>query len=111
VPATSFEEHHLALAEIIAARDTNNEEARVRRFIGTFVRPRGLDVPVTPHLADELLAIADLAPRAEPGSRLAIACLRVALTPVAAAAATVAVLGPWLRGARGSRTPSRRDVG
>jgi hypothetical protein len=49
-------DEHVAQLELGVAGEFDRE--RIRRFCETFVRPRGLDRPVTPILADEILALA-----------------------------------------------------
>jgi hypothetical protein len=53
--AATLTEHVDQLAR--ALRDDPSGEAR-RRFVEAFIRPRGVDVPVSPTLADEITALA-----------------------------------------------------
>ncbi len=90
--ARSFDEHVRQLEAVLASGERDHE--RIRRFIGSFVRPHGLDVPAAPLVAQ---AIAELArtqpslPAPGPATRL----LRLALlvpTVVATASTLVGLL-------------------
>ena len=58
--AHNFEEHAAQLLEAVSADDTwqQREAAHNRRFLEGFVRPHGLDEPVTPRLVDEIEKLA-----------------------------------------------------
>ncbi len=90
--SSTLDEHLDQLAAAIDGPGADGE--RTRRFVGSFVRPHGLDRPATPILADEIEQLARS--RAAPGRRGAGATLlRAALTPAvlgAAAAGFVARL-------------------
>jgi hypothetical protein len=76
----SFEEHVAQLTDALRHPDTSRAETR--SFVRSFLRPRGLDVPCTPLLADALERAADLscAPLRESiGTR----ALRLILLPLA----------------------------
>jgi hypothetical protein len=78
--ARSFDEHVTQLTD--ALRNPDISGAETQSFVQSFLRPRGLDVPCTPLLADALERAADLpcAPLRESiGTRL----LRCALLPFA----------------------------
>jgi hypothetical protein len=77
--ATTLEEHLLQLADALDEPDALANE--LRRFVAAFVRPRGLERPVAPIVADEVEALAAAAPR-RPRPALV---LRLALYPLAAA--------------------------
>jgi hypothetical protein len=89
--ASSLEEHLMQLRRVL---DEGEEDAvRRRRFVGSFVRPHGLDRPATPILADaveELSRVRVAAPRHSP-------LLRGVLTLEAAACSALLVLKPLLR--------------
>ena len=79
--ATSMNQHHAQLSEEM--RQPSNRES-FAPFLQSFVRPHGLDVPATPHLVQEIEALADLHPApTRPGrlSRLATRVARAALVP------------------------------
>ena len=61
--ARTLDEHTEQLAEIL--RGGAAEEQRVREFIGSFVRPRGIDTPVSPIVADAMLDVAALGRKPE----------------------------------------------
>jgi hypothetical protein len=58
--AHSFEEH---LAQLAAALRARGNDERIRNFVQRFVRPRGLQTPVTPIVADEIERAARIAKR------------------------------------------------
>jgi len=78
--ASDFEEHKAQLALALDPRGGAAE--RLRSFVSSFVRPRGLDVAATPFLVDTLEQAAR-APR--PAVAPAPALLTLALTPLAVA--------------------------
>ncbi len=53
--AETFDEHRAQLADAVAGR---YDEERIRRFVQSFVRPAGLDIPVTPLMADAIETMA-----------------------------------------------------
>jgi hypothetical protein len=86
--AHNFEEHCEQLARALAGGE--EESARVREFIESFVRPRGLDRPVAPILADELEGVAKLPRRLPEPLPLRLRLLRAALwAPTVAATAAL----------------------
>lgn len=78
--ASSLAEHLDQLAADLA--DPGATQRQVRAFIERFVRPRGIDVPVTPIVAAEIEAVAEVAPSAPQHSRAARLATRAALTPI-----------------------------
>jgi hypothetical protein len=77
----TLEQHFDQLAAVLEHGDEH--AARTRRFIGSFVRPLGLDRPAAPILADAFEALGRSA--AQPSHRSAgDRALRVLLTPAAA---------------------------
>ena len=77
--ATSLDQHHVQLAEELRHPSSRDSFAP---FLESFVRPHGLAVPATPHLVEEIEALAQLHPApARPGrlSRLATRVARAAL--------------------------------
>ena len=61
--ARDLAEHAQQVGEILHGGAA--EEQRVREFIGSFVRPRGIDTPVTPIVAEAIQEIAGLPRHAE----------------------------------------------
>jgi hypothetical protein len=93
--ASALDEHADQLA---VALDRGDEHAdRTRRFVESFLRPRGIDWPAAPILADELERLALVRPRpaAQPAGS---AALRIALTPLAAAASLSGLAAARIRG-------------
>jgi hypothetical protein len=75
----SWEEH---LGQLVAAlRDEDLDGDRRRRFIASFVRPRGVQLRATDVLAD-VLEQAAAAPAPAPARSLGASVLRVLLTPI-----------------------------
>jgi hypothetical protein len=104
--AHSFAEHHAQLASILGAGAAEDE--RVQRFVESFVRPRGIALPVSPLLAEELLASAD-APRVETaGGGVRRSAIRIALLlPTAFAGLTLAFGAAAEKLTRGRSTQAR----
>ena len=101
--AGSLEEHVGQLAAVLAADD---DELR-RRFVERFVRPRGIELPATPILADEIEELAGLeAGRARSGAL----SLRLALTVEAALSTAFVAPRHAVRGLRSLRTGRRAAV-
>jgi hypothetical protein len=89
--ASSLDEH---LAQLRCVLDEGDEDTeRRRRFVESFVRPRGIDRPAAPIFADELEALAHVRVTARRHSRL----LRGVLTLEAATCSALLVLHPLLR--------------
>ena len=89
--------HPDALADVVAHGDEH--AARTRRFVESFVRPHGIDLPAAPIMADAIEALAALSPapaHRSPGSRL----LGLVLTPIAVAASLVGGVSERIRGRR-----------
>lgn len=86
--AASLSEHLDQLAETLAAPPGEGEE-RARGFLASFVRPRGLEQPVTPLVLDEIEAAAAAGPRPAPAAS--------ALRPLAAAVLHTIVFGRRVR--------------
>jgi hypothetical protein len=107
--AQTLAEHDAQLAAAIAGGE--QEAARVREFVRTFVRPRGLDVPVAPVVAE---AIAELArrragaPTREPLSTYALRALLLAPTALATATLFAGWVAQALRGGETVRGHARR---
>jgi hypothetical protein len=94
--AADFEEYQAQLAEVVAGGI--DESARVRSFVESFVRPRGIDLPVAPLLAEELAALARSEPLAQerPARALLYAARLALLVPTTAATLTV-IIGKIVR--------------
>ncbi len=88
--AGSWDEHLAQLADTLA--DPARDQEHARRFVSSFVRPDGLDVPATPKLVAVLEGLAEVTPRPAPEMPAWARSLRVALTP--------AVLGAHAWGSR-----------
>ena len=80
--AGDLDEHVRQLADDLAEPDLHREQRR--RFVQSFVRPHGLDVPTAPILADAVERIA-ASPARRPVTTLRSRALRRLLVPVAAA--------------------------
>lgn len=52
------EDHHAGLARALRGEDAEEVAVRTRTFVGSFVRPRGVDEPVTPILVEALRGLA-----------------------------------------------------
>ena len=78
--AGTLDEHVTQLVE--ALRHPDVSRAQTHAFVRSFLRPRGLDVPCTPLLADALERAADQ-PRPPARDSLGARMLRVAVLPVA----------------------------
>jgi hypothetical protein len=81
--ADSLEQHLDDLAA--ALRRSEAEACRITGFVGTFVRPHGLDVAATPRLAAAIEELGALGIRTPERVPPAVAAARLALYPVAAA--------------------------
>jgi hypothetical protein len=68
--ARDFDEHCSQLSAALAGGD---ESGRTTAFVQRFVRPRGLDVPVAPIVADAIEALASLRVNPVEGARPALA--------------------------------------
>ena len=100
--ASGLDEHVAQLSRLLA--DPGTTAARIESFLGTFVRPHGLDRPATPIIVD---AIEALRPAGAPARPRVV--LRTALVPLALAVAMSdprgrrtlgsprALLGPFAR--------------
>ena len=89
--APSLEEH---LAQLRRVLDEGKEDAeRRRRFVESFVRPHGLDLPATPIFADAVEELARVPVKAPPRAPV----LRAALSVEAAASSLMLVARPLLR--------------
>jgi hypothetical protein len=92
--AASLEEHLRQLAE--GLDDTTGRAEELRRFIEAFVRPRGIDRPASPLVADEIERLAYVEPQHH--SRAALLAVRALLYPlVVAMALASAPVGLWHR--------------
>lgn len=94
--ARSLEEH---LDQLAALRQAGDEEARVRRerFLGAFVRPRGLEEPVTPQVAAVVEDVAARGPLGAARREAWLPPLRVLLQLVLAGARAARVAASRLR--------------
>ena len=90
----SLEAHFDGLGDVLENGDKH--AGQTRRFVESFVRPRGIEHPAAPILADEIEALAAIAPKAE-RPRVADLALRAALVPVSAGAALVGGTAAALR--------------
>ena len=90
--ADSMEDHIGQLG--VELRKHSAENFRGRRFVEAFVRPRGIDTPATPVVAQEIEALADrtMPPHREPFWTHA---LRLALYPVVATFLMLTERRPW----------------
>lgn len=87
IVASTFEEHADQLAALL--RDSQDATARLRAFVGTFVRPYGIDRPAMPVFVDAIERFgASPAPQPVRASMAAF-LIRAALAPAA-------MLAPWL---------------
>ena len=80
-----------------ALEDDPERDAQTRRFVESFLRPRGLDRPTAPILADEVEAVGRLTVQrtsTSPGTAL----LRGVLAPLAFAGAFVGLAAEKIRG-------------
>jgi hypothetical protein len=84
--AESLDRHFDQLAQVIERRD--DHAGQTRRFVEAFVRPRGVDRPAAPILADEIEALARTAPTPA-RARLFSPLLRILLAPIAFAASVI----------------------
>jgi hypothetical protein len=91
----TLDRHFEQLATVLERGDEYAE--RTRRFVEAFVRPRGLDRPAAPILADEIEALAAAA-AAPSRPSVATLALRVLLFPLALAASVVGRTAQRLRG-------------
>jgi hypothetical protein len=91
--AETFAEHVEQLSAALA--DAGGDHERTQQFIASFARPRGLDVPVAPLVADAVEGVAAMGPATPERPSAATLCLRVVLAPVAAALGLGAG-GTWL---------------
>jgi hypothetical protein len=78
--ARSFDEHVAQLADTLGNADFSREQTQ--SFVRTFLRPRGLDVPCTPLLADALERAANL-PCAPLRESIGVRLLRCIVLPFA----------------------------
>jgi hypothetical protein len=78
--ARSFDEHVAQLTDALHHPDVSR--AQTQSFVRSFLRPRGLDVPCTPLLADALQRAAGL-PCVPRGESVGIRILRCAVLPLA----------------------------
>jgi hypothetical protein len=81
--AETLDAHREQLAGVL--RDPALARAETQRFVASFVRPHGLNVPCTPVLADAITRAAQRKPAPVAGRSFAAAGLRAACWPVAAA--------------------------
>ena len=89
--ASSIEEHLAQLRRVLG--EGEEDAARRRRFVESFVRPHGLDKPATPIFADALEELAGLPVQASPRA----GALRALLSLEAAACSLSIIAQPVLR--------------
>ena len=77
-PSRTFDEHHSQLAEALFSDATASAE-RARRFVADFVRPRGLDKPATPFVADTIEDVARTGRSLDSREPLWVRLLRLAI--------------------------------
>jgi hypothetical protein len=107
----TLEENVARLAEVLAGRDTEGEQA-ARRFTEMFVRPNGVQVPATPVFVDAIEALARRGPYEHPSGPRWLLLLRPPLALIRLpwflirvrlkAAKELRRLGRALRAVRGS---------
>ena len=102
--APDFETHFRQLGEAVAAGGAR--DARNRRFLGSFVRPAGLDVPGTPAFVEALERLRDQGTRQDPSLDRA-AWLRPAIIGLAGWSRTG--VGRWLMNDRRADSWDERD--
>jgi hypothetical protein len=107
--ATDFGEHHAQLSDILGGG--LDESTRVRGFVESFVRPRGIDLPVAPLLAAELadLARSEPLPRTVP-SRPSVYLLRLGLLIPTTGATLTLIVGSILRTLTRGRSTVRGEA-
>jgi hypothetical protein len=93
--AETMEEHFAQLRA--ALQNGDRHSAQTRAFVASFVRPRGLDRPATPILADEIESLSREAPAPSRRS-LGRYAARTLLAPAAFAAGVVGSISAALRG-------------
>jgi hypothetical protein len=74
--APQLEDHYADVAEALAR--AGEDRHAYRRFVETFVRPRGIEIPATPVVADAIAAAATN-PRPRTGDTPAVQALRTAI--------------------------------
>jgi FkbM family methyltransferase len=77
--ASNFEEHFEQLTRELQFK---NDGSRLRKFLEVFVRPRGLDKPATPIIAEEVSSLPNIKPHLPPNGLVRISA-RVVVTPIA----------------------------
>jgi len=105
--STDLEQHLEQLEAGLA--DPDAARRRILGFMESFVRPRGLDVPVAPIVADEIEAVARLEPVA--ATRLPRSALRALLYPVALGMGLAATPLAVVHRLRGSAPVASDDEG
>lgn len=105
--ARSFDEHTAQVAEIL--HSGASEESRLRDFVAGFVRPRGLDAPVAPVVANAIVEVAELGPRPKQivHSPVVYALRAVLVVPTVVAASTL-YAGTLLARLTGGKNEARR---
>ena len=86
--AQSMAEHYAQLTEVLTGQTTFDDKAR--RFVETFIRPGGVDVPAAQIFADVIEAEGRLAPPAPVRSSALVPAWHAVLTPIALAAQAAA---------------------
>lgn len=102
--ARDFGEHRNQLSAALVGGAA--EEDRVRRFVGSFVRPHGLDVPAAPLVAQAILDATALVP-ARPTLTPKLLALRALMLPVTVAASLTALIGVALHAFGYGRTAGK----
>jgi hypothetical protein len=93
--AKDFQEHFQQLAEALSG--SGSDERKGVRFVSTFVRPHGLDVPAAPRLADAIEAAGTAAAEPPWKQPMGAPLLRALLYPLASQCRNA-----WLRHKKGS---------
>jgi hypothetical protein len=112
--AQSIEEHVGQLSEVLCTPEVTREQTA--RFVGTFIRPHGLDTACTPILADALERATRLSPvpvrdtAATRAARIAVWPLAIVLGWAAIGEKGHAVRKAWHSTVRGSRIAVKRGV-
>jgi hypothetical protein len=108
--ARTFDEHQAQLLH--AMRGGAGESDRLRAFVESFVRPRGIDRPVAPIVADAVEEVAALEPQpADAHTPVAVQAARVALlvpTAIATLGLTAGLANERITGGRAARRRAER---
>ena len=92
--ARTFDEHLRQLEQVLASGEEGRE--RIQRFIGSFVRPHGLDVAAAPLVAAAIAELARETPAPQPSLGVSGRLLRLALLVPTVIATVSTVVGLFL---------------